>query len=204
MEIWLTGGVFLLLFLLGGKKNGSSVEPPEDGSLNPPPNPNPGPDVPSRRRGAGGRGQVWSRDADTPNLPPASVFDYSGNGLWIDPNCGFVIEGDLFWPKKGAKSYRAVEMPTLDATLRERRDNTAIGYVDYLVDQQGINDPVQIMWMIVDEAAPMCGQVDPSQWGEAMRIWFNDLLRRLTQYLEEDTIGGFGASLGSSAVPRRP
>lgn len=196
MELWLGGGLLLLLFMLGKSSSssnggGESVEPPSGGGDDKPPS-----KVPSRRRGAGGRGQVWGSDADTSKLPSAGTFDYSGNGLWIDPNCGFVIEGDQFWPKKGAEVWVAVSAPTLDAALAKRGAsgglNSVLGYVDYLVDELGIDNAVDIMWRIVDEAAPMCAQVEPEQWGEAMRIWFNDLRRRIEQYLEEDTIGGFG------------
>jgi hypothetical protein len=191
MEIWLAGGIILLLAMLGGDKNGASDGGEGDGKLPPDKDPTPS-TVPSRRRGAGGRGQVWSSDAQTSSLPSAGTFDYSGNGLWIDPECGFVIEGDLFWPKKGAKSYAAIEAPTLDATLAARRDNTVLGFVDYLVDTLGYAHPENVVWEIVKQAAPMCEQVDPAQWGEAMRIWFNDFLRRVTTYMNEDTIGGFG------------
>lgn len=185
MELALGIGILLLLFLSG---KGGGSDSTNGGAL--PPSTT---DVPGRTKGPGGRGDVWRDPKDVSRLPSSGQFDYSGNGLWIDPECGFVVEGDLFWPDPDAFVRVMEPAPTLEATLSLRDDNTALGFVNYLVEQEGVRDPVDIVWRIVDEAAPMCGQVDPEQWGEAMRIWFNDFLDRVTTYLEEEEIP-FGES----------
>ena len=178
METGLIVVALVLLFLTGGKKNGTT--PSNGGSAT---------DVPGRKPGPSGRGDVWRIDADVPNLPAPAAFDYAGNGLYIDPDCQFVIEGDLFWPDPRAFVVVSEQAPTLEETLNLRDDNTVIGYVDYLVDELGITDPVEIVWRIVAEASPLCADANPeTDWGEAMRIWFNDFLARITHYLDEGTI----------------
>lgn len=146
-------------------------------------------------RGPDGRGHAWTNDEiwndikDAKKLPDGSVFDYGGNGFYIDPDCGWVIEGDRFWPESQDFSYQAVERPSLEATLAHSRTNSVIGFVDYLMNQEGMDDPVEIVWRVLEEAAPLCADVDPSQWGGAMRYWFDDFLKRVTRYVETgDTI----------------
>jgi hypothetical protein len=188
---WALGVVVLILLAFGGggPKEGEGTN--GDGTLPPGPPSN----VPGRpKRGADGRGWAWRDDADVSKLPGPAQFDYGGNGLWIDPECGFVIEGDKFWPRVDQFHIVQISAPTLAATLALREDNTVLGFIDYLVDEEGVTDPIAIVWRVLDEAAPMCGQVDPSQWGEALRIWFNDFLERVTAYVTQGEIefGGEG------------
>jgi hypothetical protein len=175
MELGLAIAIMLIVALTAGGKsssnggtNGGSTNGGNDGRWTP------GPD---------GRGHVWADPADTPRLPSAQQFDYDANGLWIDPECGFVLEGDHFWPESDAFVWESVEASSLDATLAVSRTNTVIGYLDYLTGH-GYSDPVEIAYMILGEAAPLCADVPAEEWGEPMRRWFTNFLDRVTHYIE--------------------
>lgn len=170
--------LLVVLFLTGGETtnggNGNGDTPSK---------------VPGRKRGPDGRGDVWRDEDDLPSLPGPADFDYAGNGIWIDGECQFVIEGDLFWPDD-PRFVVAEEAPSVSETLNLRRDNTIVGFIDYLMNEEGEDDPIEIVWRILTEVSPMCADVDPdTQWGESMRIWFNDFLDRVTAHVEEATIG---------------
>jgi len=117
-------------------------------------------------------------------------FDWQGNGLAIDTDCERVAEGAHFFPFNWATmNTRAEEASTLDATLSIARDNTAMGFVDYLTDQEGITDPLVISARILEEASPQCASVPASDWGPHLRSWYTSLVQRVTAYVGQETIG---------------
>ncbi len=182
MELALGLGLLVLVFLTGGdkKKNGT----PEGGSLGPVPGWDPSA-VPGRpHKGPDGEGDAWVQPDQRDALPGVTDFDWSGNGFYIDPNCRFVLEGDQFWPDAAAFSVMAIEKPTLGQTLAIE-GNSVLGFVDYLINEEGEDDPLEIVWRVVEEASPMCAAVEPEQWSAPMQAWFNDFLDRVTDHAEE-------------------
>ncbi len=132
-------------------------------------------------------GRYWAPPGTSPSF---DGFDFGGNGLWIDPECGAVAEGRHFFPHDWATTNtRAEEASTLAGTLALGRDNTALGFVDYLVDEEGITDPLLVARRILDETSPQCASVSDDSWGEAMRAWYSSLVRRVTDYMLQEAIG---------------
>lgn len=184
MELALGIGLLLVLFLTGG----SDEEEEEEGERNLGPTPwTPDSTVPGRKRkGPDGKGDAWVEPARYDDLPGFDTFDWDGNGLYIDPNCELVAEGDLFW-QGDEFAITAIPRPTLGQTLAIE-GNSVAGYIDYMVDEEGEDDPIEVVWRILEEASPMCAAVEPEQWGEAMRVWFNDFLDRVADYMGEPVI----------------
>lgn len=147
--------------------------------------------------GPGGKGKIYTggggrggKGGELPkNLP--TTFDYGGNGLYIDPNCEYVIEGNFFWPANPDKAYEA---ETLEAVMGLHPENTILGYVDYLTNTLDYKQPEQVAWKILEEASPMCAAVDPSQWGRGLQAWYDTFVARLSEYMED-----YGISFGPSA-----
>lgn len=131
-------------------------------------------------------GRIWSTDG-----PSAfEGFDFGGNGISIDTDCERVAEGKHFFPFDwSTANTRAEEAPTLDATLSIGRDNTAIGFVDYLVETEGVGDPLVIAARMLDEISPQCASVPEGQWGPQVRAWYGSLVKRITDYVGQETIG---------------
>ena len=137
--------------------------------------------------GPGGKGKVYVKGGGKGTLPTKlpEGFDFGGNGLYVSVDCDYVIEGNLFWP---TGSLSAVEAPTLEAVLAVSRDNTVVGYLDYLIDTLGYRQPEQVAWKILEEASPMCASVDPAQWGEGLQAWYETFVARVSDYMEEATL----------------
>jgi len=131
-------------------------------------------------------GRIWSKDgAET-----FEGFDFGGNGLVIDVECERVAEGRHFFPHDWATTNtRAEEASTLDATLAIGRDNTAMGFVDYLTDTEGVSDPLLIAARILDEISPQCASLPEQSWGTEVRAWYDTLVKRITDYVGQETIG---------------
>lgn len=137
--------------------------------------------------GGGGGGGLFGGGGGTPPGIPED-FDFGGNGLWISTDCEWVVEGNRFWQEG---QVNAEERPTLDATLAID-DNSVLGFVDYLINDQGYQQPEEIAWKILVEASPLCADLDPEQWGEGLAQWFQNFVARLTPYVEE-ALGGIGS-----------
>ena len=182
MEIIIFGLVLALAFgskgggggLFGGGGGGGSGGGGGGGRVDP-------------KQGPGGKGTIWS-------LPGANIpanFDFGGNGLYIDPNCEFVIEGNLFWPT--GFSAGAEEAPTLTATLNIAPDNSVLGFLDYLIDSQGIRDPYQIGQIVLEEMAPMCAAAPDSTWSPGFASWYQSFVERVSDYIDNQF--GFGGGV---------
>lgn len=142
--------------------------------------------------GPTGKGTVWGGppgggrpDAGAPKAQ-WPVFPWDGNALWISPDCDVVFEAEGFW--NDGVNVAAIEAPTLGAVLAEP-GNSVAGYVDFLINEQGFTDPVDIAAQILREASPLCADVDPDQWGRGLIAWYNDLVERLIPYVERE-LGG--------------
>ncbi len=134
-----------------------------------------------------GGGRYW---APRRSKPAFNDFDFGSNKLWISNDCTVVAEGRHFFPGDWATTNtRAEEASTLSATLDLGPDNTVMGFIDYLVDQEGIEDPLVVAARILEEASPQCASVTDDTWGEAMRAWYDSLVRRVTAYMTQETIG---------------
>lgn len=181
MELALGLGLLFVLFLTGGngKKNGADTDGDDgdDGTPDFTPGLIPG----RKRKGPNGEGTVWVEPDKIEWIPGYDDFDWDGNGLFIDPNCELVAEGDGFWPNAG-EEYRSYGGETLEEALAIE-GNQIIGYIDYMVEEEGEDDPIEVVWRILEEASPMCASVDPETWGLALKEWFNDFLDRVTDYM---------------------
>ena len=90
--------------------------------------------------GPGGKGKVYGNGGGSGGEMPWGDFDFSGNGLWISPECDGVVEGALFRPKDDAFSINALE-PTehddyvhgreLEAVLTVDPENSVAGFIDW-------------------------------------------------------------------------
>ena len=133
-----------------------------------------------------GGGRIWSKDG----AAAFEAFDFEGNGIAIDTDCERVAEGRHFFPFDWSTlNTRAEEAPTLDATLNVARDNTALGFIDYLTDTEGVGDPLVIAARILDEVSPQCASVPEAQWSPQLSAWYSSLIKRITDYVGQETIG---------------
>ena len=120
---------------------------------------------------------------------PAPGFRPGTNDLWISPTCDGVAEGRYFFPLAWrTEDTNAVEYATLTATLAHSDDNTALGFIDYLVGMGEARPEEIARWMLL-EASPMCATVPQSAWSPAMREWYASLISRIRDYTTQDTIG---------------
>lgn len=183
--ILLAGGVALYA---RNALTGGATEPtidPIDGPKPEPPKP--------WSKGPGGKGKVFGGGKVTPGAggPPLpedlpADFDYAGNGIFVDLNCEYVIEGNLFWPSGGGTIF-AEPGETLEINTKlQGGKNSVIGYIDHLVNVEGFSgdDPEGIAWTVLEAASPMCVSVDPSQWGAGLINWYENFLSRVIDYLE--------------------
>ena len=145
-------------------------------------------------RGPGGKGKVFGggkgKPGEGPPLPEdlPDDFDYAGNGLYVDPNCEYVIEGNIFWPGTTGPIYASAEATTLDSSLALfGGKNSILGFVDYLVNEQSLgDDPEGIAWTVLEHASPMCTSVEPEgNWGDGLINWYDNFLERIIAYLDE-------------------
>ena len=124
-------------------------------------------------------------------------FDPGCNKILFSPDCDWVIEGNRFWQDgRGLEFPYAVSYPTVDQTLSyvpPGSDDDCVngieGWIDYLMDVEGIEDPIVIVQRFMQEVAPFCWDVDPSFWGEGLLAWYNNFLARVTDYVES-VVGG--------------
>lgn len=142
--------------------------------------------------GPGGGGKVWRLPGSGGGaLPSVEEFDYAGNGLFIDPDCQYAIEGNRFWPS-AEFGLNAIEAPSLAQTL-SIPDNSVVGFIDYLINVEGFQQPYDVAGRILAEAAPMCASLPDDQWGDGLFAWYGSLVERITRYMEETIdFGGEG------------
>lgn len=178
-------GIALIAFLLKGKKgDGSDLDfnGPGGGKGG---GKGGGTDVPKGpRKGPGGKGDVFG-NLDKPPIQ----WDPSSNQVLIAGDCSVVLVGEMFWPD--TKSIVAMEAPSLKETLELSDDNSVVGFVDYLMNEEGLQQPEEIAARIMLEISAYCWDVPPSQWHPAYRMFFEWLMDRLVPYVEEGTIGDF-------------
>jgi hypothetical protein len=197
----------LALFLGGGSGGGTTVDPnkpgpklpPKDGPVKPPVKPPVGPPKPPGgggkvvppHKGRGFGGGKWGTGA-----VPAS-FNPNGNLLWISPDCDTVAEGAWFMPTL-VQAITGNNIDTMDAHLAlrsppgssdPRAQNGIYGFIDYLINDQGYEQPEDVTARIFSEASPMCAAVDPSQWGPALAEWYQEFAGRVAEYVESEMTG---------------
>jgi len=161
----MSGLWLLLLLVLASRGRGSSV--PADG-----------------KKKDGGR--FW----DSSGGSTFGGFDFAGNGIEVDEECGAVAEGRWFFPFDWATvNTRAEEADTVGGTLAIGRDNTVLGFIDYLTDTEGVTEPEVIAARILEEVAPTCATAPVDSWRPAMRAWYGSLTERVTAYVGQDLIG---------------
>lgn len=127
------------------------------------------------RRGPNGKGWVFGQ-----GTPPAD-FDWASNNLFVSQDCELVAVGDRFWPET---MLVAIEKETLDQALAVPT-NTALGFVDYLLAQEGLEQPEEIGARIMTEASPWCWEMPTSAWPAGFSDFFDWLHARLTPYMDE-------------------
>ncbi|MCX4240195.1 hypothetical protein [Paraliomyxa miuraensis] len=90
--------------------------------------------------GPGGKGKVFSGGSGSESW---TDFDFSGNGLWIAPECDGVVEGALFRPRDDAFDVYAIEPSEyesyevgkeLEAVLKVHYENTVAGFIDWYMN----------------------------------------------------------------------
>lgn len=210
-------GVAALLLLFGGSSSGGggggggSDTPtgPGGGGDKPTPakptpskptgptKPKPKPVTPTngpKPKGRGYGGGKWG----TGTVP--ANFDWDGNQLWISPSCDTVAEGARFMPIAGRMSISDENTPTLQAALALRSPpnapasnkaamNQVYGFIDYLLDTEGYDQPEDVVARIFSDASPMCAAVDPTQWGPALVEWYQSFSDRAAEYVESEMTG---------------
>lgn len=153
-------------------------------------------------KGPGGKGKVFgggnAKPGEGPPLPEdlPEEFDYGGNGIYIDPDFRYVIEGNRFWPSDEF-AINAIEYPTLEEVLAED-DNSVVGLIDYLMNEGGIDQPEGIAWAVLEHAhrmsnpEAMIGPValeETEYWGDGLINWYDNFLERVVAYVDEGSIG---------------
>jgi hypothetical protein len=151
------------------------------------------PGYPGKPKKGPGGSSTWG---DVPSPSALPDFDFAGNGIYISADCEYVIEGNQFW---GAR--RAEEFPTVLETLMAPGDdpkNSIQGWIDYLLNQEGVTDPQVIVERFMREVSPFCwdvahssGEFDPETWGVGMRNWFENFFARVMDHVAtwEGSIG---------------
>lgn len=193
---------FLLLSLFG--KGGGS---PAVGPGGPWPR-NPGKRGPSSPSNPGGT--VTPGPANTGPLPkgrgygggqwgtgkvPAD-FDWNSNDLYLSPECDTVAEALYFMPS--GRWISECEADTLADTLDHPEcttpPNAVYGFLAYLLDTEGLTDPIEIATRVMLEAQPggeFCIGMDPDTWPEPLALWWTSFVDRVTEYVEA-SINGIG------------
>lgn len=138
-------------------------------------------------------------------------------GLWISPDCESVVEGPAWWtgnvivdgvPEMPALKYGpegfpenytqagALQIPyagTVSAPLREfLAAQPDVGAVMWVVDRVSTTgqdlQPEDVAQAILSEYAPLCADADPSTWSEAIRDWYQSIVRRISDVRESTVI----------------
>lgn len=134
------------------------------------------------RRGPGGIGWIFGS-----GTPPAG-FKWGSNALFVSNDCELVCVGEMFWPGPEAlppkQGPTAIEAETLDQALAIN-GNTAVGFVDYLLAQEGLEQPEEVGARIMAEASPFCWDMPTSQWPAGFSDFFDWLEARLVPYVDE-------------------
>jgi hypothetical protein len=173
-------GIGILAAALGGKSKGKKPKPSSV----------------VFKRGPGGLGWVFGSGC------PAA-FNYASNNLWISLDCTSACCGEMFWPGPDAlppgQGPPAEEADTLDAVL-SIPGNTALGFIDYLIQQEGLEQAEEIAARVITEISPLCADVDPNvDWGDGLRLFHEWLLIRLVPYVDEWVHGIEPEDIGAGA-----
>lgn len=168
------------------------------------------------KRGRGPRG--------TPKPAQGGVTDGDGQGgytvpagwdpirgLWISPDCDWIVEGPGWWNGTPGGQQIAItyqegwpanaENANLEAMLPEageslpahmqRADVGVLGWVDGQVlgnENFAPRQPEDVALDILRHYAPMCADVDPLQWSEALLGWYASVVDRIVRW-EQGFIG---------------
>lgn len=187
--------LLVLVFALGGeggkKTNGNGPKkpvPPGGGKPKPGDKPVPGKTNPGHKPKGGGHGGGQYGSGDIP-----LDFDWEGNQLFIGTDCDVVAEAKQFMPSPEG-GVNACEYDNLAATLEDpdnqcppQGTNTVYGYIDFMIDQLGMDDPIAIATQILVEAAPFCADLPEQLWPEPLVDWWNGFVERVVDYHEEAT-----------------
>ncbi len=125
-----------------------------------------------------------------PGEPGLYVKDLAPNKVAAGPNCGAVIEGRFFEPASLNLPIDAIEPPVLDPSLQQTLDidpqNSVYGFIDYLINVEGINDAWEITEKIMAQVG--CpGEVLESAWGTSLAL-------RISPWVE--SAGGISFDVG--------
>lgn len=191
--------VLVLALMFGGSAFAGDKPKPGDEPGKPKPG---GGDKP---KPGGGKRPGGKPKPDAPGMPDDVVipdwFDADGNSFWVDPDCRFVLEGDAFEPlSKGREtrsnpdgSVNAASEPTLAETLSYRDGviavNSVYGFVDYLIDYEGMDNPDEIALRVLQEGNALCADIPAAQRSEGIRFWLADFSDRISQWVYE-SVGG--------------
>ncbi len=146
MPFWIWG--LALYFVLSTFRHGDAPQNPEATEL----------------------GLVWG----TPRIVPQG-WNPSGQWIYMDPDCKWVIEGTGFLgdPNLSEERYDSL-LGNLEA------GNSAWAYVRRL-EELG-RTPEMIAQTIFFEIAPTCFNRGPARWGPVVTGWYRALLARITAW----------------------
>jgi hypothetical protein len=165
----------------GGGGGGGGGSKPSGGGSKPSGGKKPTPET-KFRRGPGGIGWVFG----TGDVPPG--FKFGSNAIFVSSDCELVVLGEMFWPGPEAlppkQGPTAIERETLDETLAVA-GNTAVGFVDYLLAQEGLEQPEEVAMRILAEASPFCHDMPAASWPAGFRDFHEWLLIRCVPYVDE-------------------
>lgn len=179
----------LLLGGGGGKGTGGKELPPGD-PKDPPPKPDPDKPKPTTDPKTPKPKKVPAKGFGDPKTLP-DWFDPEGNSFWISPDCSYVAEGKNFLPF--TPNVLAEQQPTLAETLAVKRNgkqNTAWGFIDYLVDVDGYTAAPAITARILQEANTLCADLLYEQWPAGLKAWAEDFQNRIVSHVEALVYGG--------------
>lgn len=150
-----------------------------------------------------GGAKTWGTPGSAGGLTPP--FDPTGAGLFVSDDCNTVIEGAKFWPanapidrnppKEGTPSGYKFDPATAQGracVVRDVRglagsqdaDCTGLDYVDGMILDAGIQDPIEIAQSIARQVAPLCWDAPEVTWPEVFAAWYDSLVQRLVSYVE--------------------
>lgn len=128
---------------------------------------------------------VFGEIADV-NIPGG--FDPAGNHVQIAPDCSSVLVGRSLWTygDKGDIFGMECQEPA-DGKLKTALDagSNLCGYIDYLMNQEGITSSSRIGAAILRELNPTCIDKPSAQWPEALRSFVGWLREHVNVYVGE-------------------
>lgn len=113
-------------------------------------------------------GVVWGEGATAP-----AGWNPEDNGIYIDPQCRYVLEGRGFLPDGGITGE--IMFNTLLDNLAE--GNSAWAFV-WRMDQIG-RTPDAIANEIFRQVSPLCFDAGPDGWSPAVTRWYQTLATRI-------------------------